>query len=79
MAIEIIIPKRGEEILTEKRTLTLRTAKFFEEIQTTFRNLPGVSTNVADVSVSSADPDIETLESKMNELLAALQAAGLMS
>jgi hypothetical protein len=39
---------------------------------------PDVAGAVANVSVASADPDIETLEAKINELLAALRTAGVM-
>ena len=79
MGTEITPPKRGQPIVMEDSSPTLRAIKFFVAIRDWIAAAPDVMTNIADVSTGSADADIIALEDKINDILAELQSSGVMS
>jgi hypothetical protein len=77
-------PKRAEVLTNDKNYPTVRVSRFFEEVSSSFEGLPDYLANVADISTADAT-DLTTAialananKAKINELLAALQTAGVM-
>ena len=75
MAINIIAPKREQELIDQERRMTLRTARFFEQISTEFADLPIQGVAVADASGETAAGN----EAAINALLASLRTAELIA
>lgn len=71
----IITPPARREKITNNDYPSQRICVFFEEVSRAFENLPEQIPNIADVSGLT----IAGNEAKINEILAALQASGLMA